>query len=128
MWKLIFLRGCVQSNSRHLLKRRTLPLPLPSGVTYRHLLSTHTLHFLLPITSITSFRPYFLVLSLDVIHSVLVSFLRDLFILFCVYGCLAYVYACASYMYSAHGGQKRASDSLELESAMVVSCHVSTEN
>lgn len=56
MWKLIFLRGCVQSSSWHLLKRSILPLPLPSGVAYRHLCSTHALHFLLPITSITLFR------------------------------------------------------------------------
>ena len=49
-------------------------------------------------------------------------------ILFCVHGCFPCLYVFALYMGSIHKGQKKMSDSLELELRMAVSCHMGAGN
>lgn len=47
---------------------------------------------------------------------------------FYVHGCFACMNICVPYTCSLQGGQKRASKFVQLESQMVISCHVCTRN
>ena len=54
---------------------------------------------------------------------IMLGFFKDYIFLVYVYECFACIYICAPVEYSVQGGQRRVSDSLELESEMAVSHH-----